>query len=249
MKTIQSIDRVAMILEYVSKNQNCRLIDISKALEIKNTTLHALIGTLEYWGYINKNSNNQYTLGYKLFELGKLYESTLTLKDICHPYMNALVESYGETSHLAVLTKNKIQYIHKVESTHALRLTSKVGCIDELHHTASGKAMLANFDIETKQSLLSEAEFLPLTESTIIDQNKLNEELELTKKRGYALDLEEYEIGLNCIAVPIFSKENKPIASISVSMPCTRFNKNPIDNIINDLICYCNEISSKLKTL
>lgn len=249
MKTIQSIDRAAMILDYVSKNQNCRLIDISKALDIKTTTLHALIGTLEYLGYINKNSSNQYSLGYKLFELGKIYESSLTLKDICDPYMNNLVNSYRETSHLAVLTKDKVQYIHKVESTHALRLTSKVGCIDELNLTASGKAILSNMDNKTKESLLSQAKFLSLTESTITDREKLEEELVLTKKRGYALDMEEYEIGLNCIAVPIFSKENKPIASISVSMPATRFQKNPIDDIINDLKCYCDEITNKLKTL
>jgi DNA-binding IclR family transcriptional regulator len=247
MKRIQSIDRVSMILDYISNHPESRLIDISNSLNIKNTTLHALLTTLEYWGFVEKSNNNKYSLGYKLYELGKIYESKLTIKDLCAPYMNELVKKFGETTHLAIPINYKIQYIHRVESPHSLRLTSMVGHIDESYVTASGKAIMAFWENKAIDKFLEEMELVPRTEYTIINKDIFKDHLIDIRNQGFAFDLEEYTIGLNCISAPIFNRSEKPIASISISMPNSRYKRSNIDSMCKELINTCSLISKEIK--
>lgn len=251
MKTIQSIDRAVMVLNYIAQNNNdVRLMDISNDLNLNKSTLHGIISTLEYWGYINQNQRtSRYSLGNKLFHLGKVYEETLSIKDIVKPYLEELVAKFDETVHLAVLSNSKVLYIDKVESSHHLRMTSRVGMEDPLHVTAVGKAMLANISDKSLEKHLHNIEFNSLTDFSLTDKKKFIDELKAIKNQGFAIDLEELEIGLNCIAAPIMGYDNEALAAISIVLPSVRFNKDIFENMKNDLILICNKISKEVGCL
>lgn len=248
MKPIQSIERAINILNYIATHNNdVRLIDISKDLNLNKSTLHGIISTLEQFGYINQNQiSSRYSLGNSLFHLGKVYEETLSIKKIVNPYLNELVNEYDETVHLAILSNSKVLYIDKVESNHALRMTSRVGMEDPLHATAVGKAMLANIPKHSLENILYNIELTQLTDFTQTDRNKLIEELNTIKQQGFSVDLEELERGLNCIAVPIMDYSNQAIASISIVIPSVRFQKDIFQNMKESLVAVCSKISKDL---
>lgn len=247
MKTIQSIDRAMMILNYIAKHQHCRLVDMSQSFELNKSTLHGILMTLEYHGLIHKDSHQStYTLGAKLFELGKKYEDNLSIKTIAKPYLSELASKFEETVHLGVLTDTDVLYIDKVESPHSLRLTSKVGTTDPLLTTASGKAILSKLPPNRLNDLLHLIE-KPQANTHLSDyQIDIKKELNMIHDIGYALDLEEQEVGLNCIAAPITNRSNEAIASISISIPSSRFTRELIDNMKKELIITCKEISSRI---
>ncbi|MCB2294761.1 IclR family transcriptional regulator [Clostridium algoriphilum] len=247
MKTIQSIDRAVLVMEYISKNQNCRLIDMSNYFNLKKSTLHGILSTLKYHGLINKDSvSTKYTLGSKVFELGKLYEDNLSIKKIAKPYLIKLVQDFSETVHLGVLNNLTVLYIDKEESPHSLRMTSKVGTTDPLLTTAIGKAILAYLPDDKLNYIVKTSKSNELTDYSISEKSRLLDELSIIRKKGFSLDLEELELGLNCISTPIKNSINESIAAISISIPSIRFNKIILANMRKELLIISNEISQKL---
>lgn len=248
MKTIQSIDRAVMILNYIAKNNNdVRLIDISNDLNLNKSTLHGIISTLEAWEYISQNQvTNRYSLGSKVFHLGKVYEDNLSIKSIANGYIQQLVLKFNETVHLGILSNSKVLYIDKVECTHPLRMTSRVGMEDPLHVTASGKVLLANISETSRENILNNISLMKFTNFSLTDKNKLIEELKVIKKQGFAIDLEELTPGINCIATPILGNNNEVLACISLVMPTARFDKDTFNHMKEELKLISNKISKEM---
>lgn len=247
MKTIQSIDRSVMILEYISENNDCRLVDICTYLDLNKSTVHGIISTLEFHGLISKDPvTSKYSLGSKIFQLGMLYEKNLSIKKVAKPYLHHLVDKFSETAHLAVFSNYEALYVDKVESPYSIRMTSIVGTSDPLATTAIGKCILANISEDNFDYFINTTNLNALTDYSITDKNKLLEELNMIKKQGFALDLEELEVGLNCIAVPIKNSAGEAIAAISISAPSSRFNKEILQEMKNELVNVCNQISARI---
>lgn len=245
MKTIQTIDRAINIIEYISKNQNCRLIDMCNYFELNKSTLHGILSTLEYHGFINKDSKNAtYKLGAKLFELGKIYEENLSIKKVAKPYIVKLAQKFSETVHIAVLNESRVLYVDKEESVHSLRMASKVGTTDPILTTAIGKAIISTLPENKLNILLDSIEIDE--EEKLVDLQRIKKELEIIGEKGYALDLEELEVGLNCIAVPIRNGIGEAIAAISISIPSSRLTKEKLNTMKDELLKVAKEISDEL---
>lgn len=246
MKTIQTIDRAINIIEYISKNQNCRLIDMCNYFNLNKSTLHGILSTLEYHGFINKDSKNAtYKLGAKLFELGKIYEENLSIKKVAKPYIVKLAQKFSETVHIAVLNESRVLYVDKEESVHSLRMASKVGTTDPILTTAIGKAIISTLP-ENKLNILLDSIELDEEEKKVVDLERIKKELEIIGEKGYALDLEELEAGLNCIAVPIRNGIGEAIAAISISIPSSRLTKEKLNTMKDELLKVSREISDEL---
>lgn len=219
MKTIQSVDKAISIIELIAANNGkLTLTDISNMLDIKITTLHGLIRTLEYRNIISKNvATGKYQLGVKLFEFGKIYESGISIIEKVHPYLEEIASEFQETVHLAIPFKNQILYIDKVESSHAMRLTSMVGTTEKAYNSAIGMVILANSEKDQYESLLdgfdnTSANFL----------NNMHEEYEKIKRAGYYIKFEK-ENDFYCIAVPLLNSSAHIIGAISVVIPNCRY--------------------------
>ena len=199
------------------------------------STTYRLLSTLVSLQVVQQNENEKYSLGSKLFELGNrvsLYQSLINATKI--PIRDIAIH-IQETVLFGVLKNNQVFYINKAESIQGLKISTSIGSHQPINATAIGKVLLAFSSDSKQQNMLNLMSFNSYTKNTITKKNEFIRELEKTKKQGYALDLEEFELGLICVAIPIFNKNNKLIGSISASGPSSRFELKNVSNYISIL--------------
>ena len=169
----------------------------------------------------------------------------LTVKEAT-PHLKELVRKCNETVHLGVLEGGEVLYLAKEESSQTIRMISYVGKRAPLHCTALGKVLLAFLPEEERKKILKQEELPRLTDNTITDRNKLEKELSKIQIQGFALDREENEKDVRCIAAPIRNYRGEVIAAISISSPVFRIDKNAQNNLKVALIETSRKISKRL---
>jgi DNA-binding IclR family transcriptional regulator len=176
------------------------------------------LSSLKNRGYIEKvEETNIYKLGLGFIDLSSIYLNNLELKTEAEPYMRKLSMFTTQTVFLAILQDNQAVYIDKVEKFDSLRRYSIIGLRTPLHCTALGKSLLIGIDDDEIRKIYSKNEFLIKTKYTINDIGKLITEIKTSRERGWTLDNEEFEIGVRCMAAPIYDYRNKIIAAVSTS--------------------------------
>lgn len=225
---VTAVERTMLILETIAKNKKIILSDIAKQTKIHKSTVFRFLNTLEDLGYIAKTpKDEQYFLTSKMNN----FHSTSSIEGILLEEGVQIVETIArhtkETVHLAKLNNGKLTYLHKIESTQTLRVSTASQIMGEapLYCTGLGKAMLAFLDEKEILDIVDNMTFEKFTDTTITDKESLLKELTKIRKQGYALDNEEHEIGIMCIASPILVR-NKPVAAISISAPVQRIQNN-----------------------
>ena len=221
--------------------------EISEAMHLSKSTVYGLVNTLVAHGYLEQNhENKRYKLGIRLFEMGMLVQRRMDLQREARPYAKELGHKYHATSHIAALFDSSIIYMDKVDCPGAMILYSHVGKNAPCHCSGVGKAISA-FLPELEQKLLLEKTSLEaLTENTLTDLQAIREEWALTARRGYAVDNEEIEIGLRCVAAPIFNYDGRPVAAISVSASTGRLPLDKVEEVAVDVKTAAAQISQRL---
>ncbi len=245
---VKSVDRALNILEVVSQSKEpLGVTELSNKMDLNKSTVYRMLNTLQYRGYIAQdNENDKYTTGLKLFELGSLVINELDLRKATISYLEDLMKLTGETVHLGILDDGEVIYIEKVESSETIRMHSKIGKRVYAHNTSLGKILLAYSDEEVMENILNNKGLPKTTENTIIKQKKFKKHLQQVKEQGYAVDNEESEKGINCIAGPIFDHKGEITAAFSISVPKIRLNVD-ITKKYGDLILeYSKRISEAL---
>lgn len=244
-KIIQSVDKAIQIMKCFNNSEELGVTEISKMLNLHKSTTFGLISTLNANGILEKNDNTgKYKLGLELYRLGT--KVNLSLRGIVIPYLEQLVSIYGETANLVILQDTSVIYLEKVESSHSMRISTLVGGKKPVYCTAVGKAMMAFLPHKDLEDLLCKIKFNKYTDNTIVDKQSLLEFLDEVRKKGYAEDHEELEMGLHCIAAPILNQYKHPFAAISVSGPVTRMSEDLCKEIGGTLVKFAQEISTKL---
>ncbi|MDK2823537.1 MAG: IclR family transcriptional regulator, regulon repressor [Clostridia bacterium] len=244
---IQSVDRALQIMEvFSSEKRELGVTEIAQSLGIHKSTVFGLLATLENRGYVEQNlENGKYKLGLKLFELGNLVQEGMDLRSLAAPFIAELVDKYGETVHLVIHDKGEVVYIDKRESLSNIRILSRVGSRLPMHCTGVGKCLLA-FMAEEDIQLVIKKGLRPFTPNTIIDAEKLKQELATIRNNGYAFDLEEIEMGLRCVAAPIKNHKGEVIAAISLSGPSMRMDEEKMLQLIEPIKTAALKISRSL---
>ena len=246
---IKSIDKVLDLLEFLSINeQEIGVAEISKKLNMGLSTVHRILTTLKSRGYINQNEQTaKYRLGIKLFELGCAVQNTKHLIEIAKPYLRELSGITKEIVNLAILEGREVIYLSKIESTEILTVNIKTGARVMAHCTALGKVLLAFIPDREFDSLYKGEKQLPsLTKNSITSLKELKKHFKEIREHGYAIDKEEYKIGVNCFAVPIINKEGRAIAAISITGPASRFTMDEMEKVKGKLMTISKEISNQL---
>lgn len=208
--------------------------EVADRLDLTPSTCHRLLNTLTDQGYISKEGSS-YRLGPKIFQLKSLAYKQEKIKRQISPFLIDLEEKFGYTINLAVRWGVKVIPIDIIQGSKNLVVNKNLGIPAPLHASALGKCMLAFSDTEVQEVLLSHITLSSLTQNTITQKNKLLEELENIKKKGHAVDNEEYAEGVICIAVPILNETNFNDFTVSVSGPATELNKQRIDAVVTGL--------------
>ncbi|MEH7117476.1 IclR family transcriptional regulator [Neobacillus vireti] len=234
---IQSIERAADVLElFLQTNKELSVKEMSEKLGLSKSTVHGIIKTLEFRGYLRQNPDDlKYGLGMKLFELGNRVSSQFDLVKMARPIIQKLVDQLKETVHLVVFERDEVIYVEKMEGPGALRIYSQIGKKAPIHCTGVGKAILAFQEEKEMERLLSTADIEPFTNYTITDKEDIKKHLQTVREQGYAIDDEEIELGLKCVAAPIFNQYGKVIAAISCASPKMRLDDTKLSEVITEI--------------
>jgi DNA-binding IclR family transcriptional regulator len=230
---IHVIDRATQILDcFGFDHQELSVSEIGAKVGLHRSTAHRILMALEYNDLIKQNPHTmKYHLGIKLFKLGHQAVSQLNLREICRPFLSRLMNDTKETIHLAVLDNEEVLYLDKVEGPYALRMPSRVGRHIPTYCTSLGKAMLSCLDEEDVKGILRRQPLRAHTENTIKNTDQLLTDLRLVRKRGYAVDNEEIEIGLRCVGAPLRNYTGDMVGAISVAAPSARLSEKNVPMI------------------
>ena len=249
---VQTIERTALILEILGHSPSgISLGELSEKVELPKGTTHRLITSLAYFDFIRQDPlTKNYQLGFKLVDLGNLLLSEIDLRSEARPYLIRLSESIKETIHLVVLDDDKALYIDKVNlypKSSGLQMISRLGSRIGLHCSSVGKVLLAHMENSECETIISRTGLTKRTSNTITDPVRLMQYLATVRKNGYAIDDEENEVGIRCVAAPIQDERGRVKAAMSISGPTTRITPNRIETELKERVCEtANQISARL---
>ena len=247
---IKSIEKALDLLELLSDNKKeIGITEINKELHMGLSTIHRMLTTLKYRGYIVQNQQtSKYMLGTKLFILGCKVQNTTNLIKVVTPFLQRLSQNTSETINFAILEGREAIYLFKIESKETLKAGVEVGTKVAAHCTSLGKVLLAFLPEQEFMMLYSNnnEKLLTFTPNSISSVEELKKCLKKIKKQGYAIDEEGFKIGVNCLGVPIINNEGKAIAAISISGPVSRFSLFEMEKVKSMLIALSQDISKQL---
>lgn len=194
--------------------------EIARVVGMHKSTVSRLCATLENAGYLERNvSTNRFRLGARIHQLAGSSSPTTDVRIVARPVMLELVETSRETATLGVREGGDIVTIDVVDGLNFMRMATRVGMRTQMHASAVAKAILAFMPPDELDELLRDWPLTVLTPNTITEPAALRDTLAEVRQRGYALDLEELEVGLRCVAAPIRDPAGEVVAGVSISGP------------------------------
>ncbi|GAB5508420.1 MAG: IclR family transcriptional regulator [Rhizobiaceae bacterium] len=218
-----TLGKAIAVLDAVAASQvPLRFTDLLARVDQPRGTLHRQISNLVEEGLLQVNADHSYELGIRLLRFASNAWSRSKFRNIAEPHLIELHKKVGETIHLGVLQGIEVIYLDKVESSQAVRMHSQIGNASPCYCTGVGKAALSLLSPAQLEERISVIEFRNYTPTTIADADGLRREIEDIRAKGYALDREEHEAGIHCVAAAIGSPGEPLAAGISITAPVYR---------------------------
>lgn len=242
MTEIRSLARGLEILDLLGEaREDVGVTQLAGLLGVDKASASRLVATLARHGYIEKDpSTRRCRLGPRLVTLGRRQLSRLPLHEAAAPHLQALMERTGECAHLGVAAQGKVLYIGQAESPATLRVNVHVGQTAPLHCTALGKALLAFGAVEIPTRL---ERFTP---RTITADGRLAKHLAAAHHQGYAVDDEEFDPGVRCLAAPVFDHHSHVAGAIGISGPTTRVTDRHLPGLAAIVMEVASELSERM---
>ncbi len=228
----RSVIKTMQLLEALAHLPEAGVTELSQQLGMHKSTTYRFLNSLCELKYVHRDSETErYRTTLKLFELGSAVVQRIELWREANLIMEQLAHETEETVHLAILEDDKLVYLHKIESTQALRVSmmSRIGNTAPLHCTGLGKCLLAFSPPRVRERIIEQHPLTRFTETTITSQSELRTELERIRQLGYAVDNEEHELGIRCVAAPIHAPGNAGPAALSISVPSVRLTEAELE--------------------
>jgi DNA-binding IclR family transcriptional regulator len=247
--SVQSLERAFDLLEALGAGGELGVTELANRTGLVPSTAHRLLHTLAKRGYVSQSTESgRYLLGYKVIEVASGLEHRLErLRVVARPHLETIQRATGETVNLVVLDADRVVYVDQVEGSRNVRMFTKVGTSVPAHTTGSGKAMMAGGPAEVVEALYGGREPLQrLTDHTLTSLDALEEDFARIRRRGYAIDNEEHEEGVGCVAVAVFDHSGRPAAALSVSGPSARILGSNSPRLGELLVEHAAEVSGAL---
>jgi len=244
---LSSVGTAIRLLKAFSEEQvEIGISDLARRLGVAKSTVHRLAVTLVADGMLEQNPDSgKYRLGLSLFRLGSLVRRRMSVSNEARSLLRELREKVNETVHLAVLDGSEIMYVFNLESTQAIRMRSDVGVRKPAYCTAEGQAILAWQPPEVVERLVRDG-LAARTPQTVTDPQALRKVLDGVRARGCAIEDEESELGMRCIAAPLRNDAGEVVAAIGVAGPVSRLSKKAVAAYVPHVIETAAAISARL---
>jgi IclR family KDG regulon transcriptional repressor len=247
-RRIKSLQRAINILDlFDEQTAALGITEIAETLGLHKSTAAGLVYTLEYNGYLAQDSETRkYGLGFKLVERASVLLDQIDVRRVALPYLQELRDWSGESVNLAVRDGWQIVYIERLTTTQSLGMRAKVGYRAPMQCTALGKAILSGMPQDKAQELIAQHSLPPVTAHSITDLAQFLQEIDRTREQGFAVDNEENEIGVRCVAAPIFDHSDQPAAAVSISSPVLRLPLSEVPRYGQKVVEAASAISARL---
>ena len=245
--TIKSLDRAMEVLEHLSDTPGVTLSGLADDLSQSPATIYRILVTLEGRGLVEFDPVAQlWHIGARAFVIGARYLRRTSLADRARPILRRLMEVTGETANLGIARDTHVLFIGQVETNATIRAFFPPGTLSPMHASGIGKALLAQMSDDRLSRLFATAPLDQFTERTLTDPASLRADLEATRERGYAIDDEEKNQGMRCIAAPVFDLGGEAVAGLSVSGPVGRVSVAETTRLADAVMQAADELSGAM---
>jgi DNA-binding IclR family transcriptional regulator len=242
---VQSVVRALAILDCLARMGEAGVTELAAELGVHKSTAFRLATTLESRRLVEQTTERgKYRLGVGILRLAGATTARLDIVQEARPVCRALAAATGETVNVAVLSEHSALYLDQVAGSSALQPHNWVGQHIPLHATSNGKVLLSGLPPDAVDTRVGElTRYTPQTTTT---RSRLHEELELVRARGWAVAVDELEVGLTAAAAPIRNVHGDVIASMSVSGPSFRMPEETLADVVERLTEAASEVSHRL---
>ncbi len=245
---VPALIRTKLILDLLSDHE-ADMPGIIQELGLPKSTIYGLLRTLEEMGFVRRLPNSQkYGLGFRLYELGVLAASRVSIRDQALPFLQELVRTENLTCHLGALDGHEAVYLLKVDPKDSILINSWEGKRISLNRSAMGKVLLAWQSKENLQGLINSLEFIQATPKSIVDRDEFINHIADVKRRRWAMDDEEDILGIRCLAAPVFTPNGDVRYVLSVSGTTHKISEDALPSLRRRVMETAQEISLALGT-
>lgn len=248
---VQSVERALVLLDALAEHNNgLTLTELSELVNLHASTAYRLLATMLKHGYVRQDSRSKaYRLGFRLLRVGQAANEQLDLRDEVIVDLEALAQDVQELANLVIPNGNQATYIAQVngrEGRSGVQMFTQLGANVPLCCTAVGKCILAYLPEDERAQILKEEDFQKFTPHTITSVQELQDELAQARCNGWAIDDEERELGVRCVASPVWDGTAKVIAAVGISGPTGRVTPDRIEILGETVLRTARAISRRL---
>ncbi len=245
--TIKSLDRAMLVFEHLSQSQGKMFTELVDDLNQSPATVYRVLVTLETRGLVEFDPEEQlWHIGPQAFVIGAGFLRRTSLVERARPILRRLMEATGETANLGRELDGQVLFLSQVETNATIRAFFPPGTLAEMHSSGIGKVLLAQMSEARLARVLADHPMQAFTANTITDPATLSRELATIRAQGFAIDAEERNEGMRCIAAPVFDHSQNAVAGLSVSGPTSRVSEAKTDELSHAVMQAARDLSAAL---
>lgn len=244
---MRALDRGLTVLEVLAKTPESSLTELSEEAGLAFSTAHRILETLRQRGFVVQSADTgRYSLGVRAYEVGTGFLARSQLPEAAQGAMRKLVSDLNETVNLAIQDGSDAVYIDQLESRQKVRMFTQIGARTPLHSSGVGKVLLAWQGEEAQRILLGTGPLRAFTPNTLTEPAAVLNELHRVREQGYAVDSEEFEPGVRCVAAPVRDRHGAVVAALSLSAPAGRLHEAQLASFGARVMAAGKEVSARL---
>ncbi len=221
--TVRSLDRALTILACLAESDRLNLTEVAHRTGIPMSTSHRLLMALRQRGMVEWNeATQQWMIGVEAFRIGSSFIRRTKIAEVGRPVMRELMEATGETANIGIADDGDVVFVSQVETHETVRAFFWPGTRGPMHASGIGKALLAELPRQEVERIVRRKGLAAFTARTISSEDALFIELNRIRERGWSIDDEERNLGMRCLAAPVFNQFGEAVAGVSVSGPSAR---------------------------
>jgi DNA-binding IclR family transcriptional regulator len=229
---MKSLNKALDIIDAVAELGSAGIREISSITGFPPATTHRIAATLVKKQYFNQDPvTKHYSLSLRFLELGTKVQQQFDLPTVARPYLQQLMSETGESANLAIWDGDSAVYLDQVQSDKSmLKIFTRLGTRVPLYSTGVGKMLMSRWSKPELESYLKRTKLISHTPNTLISRAKILQELDRISERGFAVDNEEMEEGVRCVAALVFDHRQQVVAAVSISGAAMRITPDRIED-------------------